>query len=72
VNNCAEPKMKSSEKLLRPSHTPVGRIAPDGARSAAPYLAKVSQSAPARLVAPVPKSETTKAYEALALTVVYG
>ena len=34
VDNCAGPKMKSSEKLWRPNHTRLGRIAPEGSLAA--------------------------------------
>lgn len=64
VNNCAAPKMKPCEKLLRPRYHPAGRIAPDGRRSYVPRLAKATRSLPVRLAAPVPKSERTTAYEA--------
>jgi len=64
VNNFAAQKMKGGEKLLRPRHVPAGRIALDGSRSRVPNLTKVSRSSPARLAAPVPKSERTIAREA--------
>ena len=64
MNNCAAGKMKSSEKLLRPKHNRVGRIALDGSRSFEPYLTKVSPSRPAHPAASVLKSERTIACEA--------
>jgi transposase len=71
VNNCAAPKMKSSEKLLGPNHTRGGRIAPDGSRSVAPDLAKVTVSTPARPAASVLKSERTIAHEASGIRLIY-
>jgi len=56
--------MKSSEKVLRPKHTRVGRIALDGSRSCEPHLKKVSPSTPVRPAASVLKSERTIAREA--------
>ena len=56
--------MKAGEKLLRARHTAAGRIAPDGSRSSLPHLTKITPSSPARLAAPVPKSERTTAREA--------
>jgi hypothetical protein len=70
VNNIAAQKMKGGEKLLRPRHVPAGRIALDGSRSLVPNLTKVSRSSPARLAAPVPKSERTIAREAPVLALV--
>src|SRR5438876_5251055 len=64
VNNCAAPKMKPCEKVLRPRYHPAGRIAPDGTRSYVPRPAKATRSLPVRLAAPVSKSERTTAHEA--------
>jgi transposase len=64
VNNFAEPKMISSEKLSRPENLSPGRIAPDGSRSSKTRLTKTTASSPVRPAAPVSTSERTIAREA--------
>ena len=64
MNNFAAPKMKSGEKVLRSRHACRGRIAPGGSRSLVPDPMRIRLSLPARLSAPVPTSERTKAREA--------
>src|SRR5258708_10390384 len=58
VNNSA------ATKISRSGHTGSGRAAPGRSRSYGSSLTKASLSAPAGLVALVPKSERTKAHEA--------
>src|ERR1700752_3965331 len=64
--------MKRSEKLLRPRHHRAGRITPERSRSVAPYLAKVTISAPGALAVPVQKSERTIAQEAPCIRLTVG
>src|ERR1051325_8113758 len=64
VNNFAEPKTKSSEKLLRPRDSSSGRIAPGGTRSLLIHPKRIGVSLPARPAASVATSERTTACEA--------